>query len=273
MTQSPAGKPTILIVDDTPANLGVLFDLLSTAGFDVLVAEDGASAIERAAYARPALILLDILMPGMDGFATCATLKERADTREIPVIFMSALSETDQKVHGFHLGAVDYVTKPFQHEEVLARVTTHLTLYQLQQQLQASEERLSRIFASAMDAIITLDAQGRIAMFNPAAEQIFRCAAAATIGRPLADFLSVELRQVLADAMRADAPPFRPAFWVPEGLSAIRSDGEVFPIEATLSRVEVTGQTLYTVILRDINERRRAEAERSALQGLNAYLQ
>src|SRR5574341_572148 len=82
MSPAPAPSSTVLIVDDTPANPGVLFELLSTAGFEVLVAEDGASAVQRAAYAQPGLILLDVLMPGMDGFATCAVLKERPDTRQ-----------------------------------------------------------------------------------------------------------------------------------------------------------------------------------------------
>lgn len=90
MPQRPARKPTVLIVDDTPATLGVLFDLLSTAGFDVLVAENGASAIQRAVYAQPGLILLDVLMPDMDGFATCMKLKAHPDTQHIPVIFMTA---------------------------------------------------------------------------------------------------------------------------------------------------------------------------------------
>lgn len=120
MTQASDRKPAVLIVDDTPANLSVLFELLSNAEFEVLVAEDGASAVQRAAYTQPGLILLDVLMPGMDGFATCATLKKRPDTRQIPIIFMTALTETTQKVQGFRLGAVDYITKPFQNDEVPA---------------------------------------------------------------------------------------------------------------------------------------------------------
>lgn len=275
MTQASDRKPAVLIVDDTPANLSVLFELLSNAGFEVLVAEDGASAVQRAAYAQPGLILLDVLMPGMDGFATCATLKERPDTRQIPIIFMTALTETTQKVQGFRLGAVDYITKPFQNDEVLARVATHVTLYQLRTQLQESEERLARMFASAMDAIMTFDAQGQITMCNPAAEQMFRCPTAAALGRPLEDFLSPELRQVLADYMQAGTTPAEApmALWVPEGLNARRANGEVFPIEATLARAEVAGQPLYTLILRDLQACQKAKAERQALQSLNQYLQ
>jgi CheY-like chemotaxis protein len=103
-------KPVILVADDTPANLSVLLEVLGQAGFDVLIAEDGESAVQRASYARPDLILLDVLMPELDGFATCERLKTQRETRDIPVIFMTALADTVDKVRGFDAGAVDYVT-------------------------------------------------------------------------------------------------------------------------------------------------------------------
>jgi DNA-binding response OmpR family regulator len=111
-----------------PPNLSVLLELLGQAGYEVLIAEDGESALDRASYARPDLILLDVLMPELDGFATCARLKSQPETRDIPVIFMTALADTVDKVRGFDAGAVDYVTKPFQPDELLARVRTHLTI-------------------------------------------------------------------------------------------------------------------------------------------------
>lgn len=135
-------KPIVLMVDDTPANLGVLSDLLGNEGYEVLVAEDGESALQRASYARPDLILLDVLMPELDGFATCRQLKERPETQDIPVIFMTALSDTSNKVMGFELGAVDYITKPFQQEEVCARVSTHLKLLHVQRKLQEQNHKL-----------------------------------------------------------------------------------------------------------------------------------
>jgi signal transduction histidine kinase len=137
-------KGTLLIVDDTPANVSVLFSFLNAEGFKVLVAKDGKSAIQRAEYAHPDLILLDVMMPGMDGFEVCEKLKAQTDTREIPIIFMTALADTLDKVKGFSLGAVDYVTKPFQHEEVLARVHTHLKFRRLQQQLQTHAQELEK---------------------------------------------------------------------------------------------------------------------------------
>jgi PAS domain S-box-containing protein len=275
MNQDETPKPVILMVDDTPANLHVLFDLLSESGFEVLVAEDGESALARAQYARPDLILLDVLMANMDGFETCRRLKEHPETQSIPVIFMTSLVDTVDKVKGLQLGAVDYITKPFQIEEVLARINTHLTLRRLKATLQEKEERLSRIIEGALDAIITLNATGQITLFNSAAEKVFRCRASAVMGQPFAAFLSPASQQALDRYMREpDAQRSgRTAFWLPAGLTALRADGEVFPIEATLSRVEANGQPFYTLILRDINERKKSEAERSRLQGLNLYLQ
>ncbi|MCG6134968.1 MAG: hybrid sensor histidine kinase/response regulator [Nostoc sp. LLA-1] len=128
--------PTVLIVDDHPANLGVLSDALDQAGLEVWVAQSGKIALERVKYALPNLILLDVMMPEMDGFETCRQLKANPATKDIPVIFMTALSDTAQKVAGFEAGAVDYITKPFQQEEVLSRVNLHLKLSTLSQKLE-----------------------------------------------------------------------------------------------------------------------------------------
>jgi DNA-binding response OmpR family regulator len=136
-------KETILIVDDSPTNLGVLFDYLRNSGFKVLVTEDGEGALQRASYAQPDIILLDVLMPGLDGFETCRRLKENEETKDIPIIFMTALSDTVDKLKGFEAGAVDYVTKPVEVAEVLARVRTHLTLRNLQKQLQIANDTLT----------------------------------------------------------------------------------------------------------------------------------
>lgn len=144
MSEAHGKRGTILIVDDVPANVGVLLDQLSRHSFRVLVAESGPSALKQVEHAPPDLILLDVMMPGLDGFETCRRLKMNDATSEIPVIFMTALSETVDKVRGFGAGAVDYVTKPFQHEEVLARVNTHLKLRRLQHELRAANEHLEQ---------------------------------------------------------------------------------------------------------------------------------
>ncbi len=129
-------KNSILIVDDSLENLELLCLFLRDAGFGVEVAEDGETALKKVSQSLPDLILLDVVMPGLDGFETCRRLKENETTREIPVIFMTALVNTSDKVKGFELGAVDHITKPLQPEEVLARITTHLTIKNLQKSLQ-----------------------------------------------------------------------------------------------------------------------------------------
>ncbi len=140
--EDAASDRIILLVDDNPTNLGVLFDSLNHSGFRLLVAQDGESALEQVGYARPDIILLDVMMPGLDGFATCRQLKANPDTKDIPVIFMTALADTVDKVKGFEAGAIDYVTKPIQPDEVLARVKTHLAMQSLQRQLQDQNDRL-----------------------------------------------------------------------------------------------------------------------------------
>jgi two-component system, NtrC family, sensor kinase len=135
---------TILIVDDTPENLEVLSESLVTAGYRVAVAIDGESAIEQASFAPPDLILLDVMMPGIDGFETCYHLKAHPTTQDIPVLFMTALSEAENKARGFSLGAVDYITKPFQREEVLARVRVHVQLRHYAQTLAQQNQRLKQ---------------------------------------------------------------------------------------------------------------------------------
>lgn len=136
------GQGNIVIVDDTPANLRLLSNMLTEQGYKVRSVINGPMALTAIHAAPPDLILLDIRMPGMDGYEVCATLKADPQTRDIPVIFISALDEIQDKVKAFTVGGVDYVTKPFQFEEVLARVETHLALRRLQRQLQ--EEIIAR---------------------------------------------------------------------------------------------------------------------------------
>ena len=164
----------ILIVDDIPANLAIAVNYLEDNSFNVLVAQDGQEGVERAQLVQPDLILLDVMMAGLDGFQTCRRLKSIESTRDIPVIFMTALNDTSDKVKAFEVGAVDYVSKPFQVEELLARIRTHLTLRVMQEQLiaqnaklQVSELYYRRLFESAKDGIILLDIEsGKISDVN-----------------------------------------------------------------------------------------------------------
>ncbi|MCW5318004.1 response regulator [Nostoc sp. KVJ3] len=140
----------ILIVDDNPNNLEVLSETLMDTGWEILIAVNGEGAIAQAEYACPDIILLDVMMPGIDGFTACQRLKLNPVTCDIPIIFMTALSETVDKVKGLSLGAVDYITKPFEHEEVVARIKTHLQIRNLTKQLQSHNQQLKQEIADRL---------------------------------------------------------------------------------------------------------------------------
>ena len=149
----------ILVVDDTKENLRILVDALGEEGYLVRPALSGRIALEAARKEAPDLILLDILMPGMDGYQVCEALKADPRLSDVPVIFISALDETADKMKGFGAGGVDYISKPFHMEEVLARVKTHLTLRTLQKDLEEKNARLQGLnkdLQRALDEIKTL---------------------------------------------------------------------------------------------------------------------
>lgn len=147
---------TILVVDDTPTNLQILFDLLSEHGYRVAIAKNGETALQRLQISQPNLILLDVMMPGIDGFETCQRLKANPGTEDIPVIFMTALSDSVDKVKGLSLGAVDYITKPIQNEEVLARIRVHLQLRNANLALKRRTEELNQALEELKQAQLHL---------------------------------------------------------------------------------------------------------------------
>ncbi|QTA84604.1 Two component system response regulator/histidine kinase [Desulfonema magnum] len=135
-------KASVLIVDDNPTNLDILVDYLEDSGFKTFAAPGGERALQQLKHIVPDIILLDIMMPGINGFETCRQIKRSEATKDIPVIFMTALSETFDKVKGFYLGAVDYITKPFRQEEVLARITIQIAIRRRQKELSQLNEGL-----------------------------------------------------------------------------------------------------------------------------------
>ena len=150
-------KAKILAVDDTSASLKLLTDLLKLEGYEVRSAISGEMALKSAAANPPDLVLLDIRMPVMDGYEVCRRLKADPVTRNVPVIFVSAASETEEKVHGFELGAVDFVTKPYQRDELFARVRNHLELNRLRHHLEKLvEERTDQVISSHRETIVTM---------------------------------------------------------------------------------------------------------------------
>ncbi len=134
----------ILIIDDTPDNLQLLSRMLERKDYSVRTAINGEYALQKIKLLPPSLILLDIIMPGMDGFEVCGRLKADASTRDIPVIFLTAVNDSESKLRAFEVGGVDYITKPFHAEEVLARIRTHLALQSVQEQLKAQNVQLQQ---------------------------------------------------------------------------------------------------------------------------------
>jgi sigma-B regulation protein RsbU (phosphoserine phosphatase) len=151
MSDNTNENEALLLVDDNSTNLQVLYQTLETTGCKLLVAKNGETALAIAQKAAPDLILLDIMMPDIDGFEVCRRLKDNPDTANIPVIFLSALTDTKDKVQGLQLGAVDYVSKPFQPDEVIARVNTHLTIHRLKREVEQKKDELEDELKAASD--------------------------------------------------------------------------------------------------------------------------
>ena len=182
----------VLIVDDTPDNLAMLSDALDDAGYMVLVALDGLSALNRVQRRRPDLILLDAMMPGLDGFETCRRLKAQPASADIPVVFMTGLTDTRHVVQGFEVGGSDYVTKPIQTDEVLARVAAHL--------------RTSRILLSAREAqqpsVLTLEDEPAQRLLSSRFQlterevEVLRWVACGKTNRDIGDILGLSPRTV-----------------------------------------------------------------------------
>lgn len=174
MTSPAAGR--VLVVDDTPANLSLLLDALTEAKHEVLVAESGRSALALLEHTTPDLVLLDLVMPGMDGITTCKRVRERSDCSDLPVLFMTAVDEPHQKLRAFEAGALDYITKPVYPPEVLARVAAHLQLRFLRRSL--AEELALRIDAEnllkqSLDrAVVLIDAQRQVVFSTRLAEDL-----------------------------------------------------------------------------------------------------
>ncbi|MGK7903601.1 MAG: response regulator [Hormoscilla sp.] len=189
MMETLKNSGNILVVDDNHKNLQLLVEILSNKGYKARPAKSGEVALRSVASSKPDLILLDIRMPEMDGYAVCEALKAEAETREIPIIFISALTETVDKVKGFDLGCVDFITKPFQAEEVLARVESHLTQRRLQQELEEKNQQLQlleRAIESSANGIIVTDPtrpDNPIIYVNPGFENITGYTAAEAIGK------------------------------------------------------------------------------------------
>ena len=280
MSLESSNKGVILIVDDNPDNLELLFFFLSDSNFTVLLATDGKSAIEKVESAQPDLIILDVMMPGIDGFETCRRLKANESSKDIPVIFMTALSETVDKLRGFNVGAVDYLTKPIQEEELKARVTTHITLRNLNRSLleqnlrleqeirkrQQKEDELrlsNQAIAASSNGIVIADAREPdlpIIYINPAFERMTGYSAQEIIGRNCRFLQGPDKDQPALNELRSALRGGRDCKVV---LSNYRKDGTRFWNELSVSPIyDGAGNLTHFVgIQMDITERKQAQEE------------
>ncbi len=308
MTDTPASAPTqgkaaadrpvnILIVDDRPENLLAVEAILEPLGQRLIRAHSGPEALRHLLEREFACILLDVQMPGMNGFEVARVIKSRERTKYIPIIFLTAISKEQEYVfRGYAVGAVDYLFKPFNPDILRSKVAVFVDLYLKQKQLEQqeaqlresqrqelelrhmrelwdSEARYADIVRSAMDAIVIFDQQGVVRTFNAAAERMFdmpaRDVVAASIGKlfppPLDGEALDQLRQ-MADRGRAAPADGQQAVTAaslgplrPLTLTGLRRGGDHFPIEASVSGLDQGGTRTYTLIVRDISERVAAE--------------
>lgn len=208
MTPNHTGSDLVLIVDDVPENLSLLHDALDEAGYTVLVATNGESALQRAQHSRPDVILLDAVMPGMDGFEVARRLKADFATQHIPIVFMTGLTETEHVVAAFAAGGADYVTKPIKPQEVLARIAAHM------QNARQMKQARTALDAFGQATVAVRAADGRLVWQTPLARRL------------LGEYFSIE---------REQAPP-RLLAWISEAQKAATENREPPVLVADESR-------------------------------------
>jgi PAS domain S-box-containing protein len=282
------GPVEILLVDDRPENLLALEAILEPLNQTLIKAHSGDEALRKLLLHDFAVILLDVQMPGINGFETARLIKSRERTKYIPIIFLTAISKDEEYVfQGYSVGAVDYLAKPFQPDILRSKVNVFVDLYLKQRQVSEqqvllrasevrelelkhkleiteSEARFSEIVGSAMDAIVVFDTDREISLFNRAAERMFGRTADEALGHdarmlfpePMKHESLDRICQVSSTAQDEASSPSEHIL----PLTGVRASGEEFPIEATVSCLDVRGKRTYTLIVRDISERKRAEA-------------
>ncbi|MCU7834333.1 MAG: diguanylate cyclase [gamma proteobacterium symbiont of Taylorina sp.] len=267
----------ILIVDDKPANISLLTTILEEKGYHISAANSGEQAIVISNKMKPDLILLDIMMPGIDGYETCRRLKQQVDTKTIPVIFISAKSEIEDVLTGFTVGAVDYINKPFYKEEVCARIKSQLQIQSLNLELISSElkmgqlltnyqhqsERLQQIVDHVASGIIEIDHSGKILFANIAVEHLFgykideleRINFFELLAEPFSSHYQNKLEGDLEDTTVIE-------------IMAKKNSGNEFPIDFSLIKISV-GKEVYMAVIQDVTTRKEKEEELRHLSNID----
>lgn len=264
-------KPQIVVVDDIPANLRLLTDMLTKAGYLARPALNGKIALSSIRLNPPDVVLLDIMLPDISGYEVCEQLKADPNTSEIPIIFISAKTELLEKVKGFELGAVDYVSKPFEPQEVLLRVQTHVTIRRLQLQLRAQNLllqeqnlRFHTLAEATLEGIILHD-QGRIIDANQRAFDLFGTDRETMLEAVFLDFISEPFRASVAAMLTTNAE-------YPLEIEGRMRSGAPIPLEIYARRMAFQGRDIQIAVLRDLSWKKRIEAENTKLQRENLAL-
>lgn len=271
--QSARPLADILVIDDTPENLALLSQMLTEKGYKVRSVTKGSSGIRGAQAVPPDLILLDVKMPQMDGYEVCHQLKADLRTKDIPIIFISALGDVFDKIKAFQAGGVDYITKPFQVEEVLARLNTHLTIGRLQQQLQkqnlqlqqeiaqraAAEETFAKAFRSCPNPIaIATVAEGRFLEVNTSFLQMSGYSHEEIVGRSITE-INLESASAIYDQVVQKS--LQNGFVRNQEFQFLTKSGTIKTILLSVEIIELAGKQCTLSIMNDITERKRLENE------------
>lgn len=238
-------RPVVLVIDDGPKNIKLMEGILVPAGYAVISADNGAMALEMAQSALPDLILLDVMMPGMDGFAVCKKLKDNEKTRNLPVIFVTARNDMEAETRCFALGAVDFISKPVNMPVVLARVKMHLAQEGQRRNL---EGMFKDLIEFAPDAFLLCDHDGTILRINRRAEQLFGYRREELVGRSVA----VVILNRLATGSNADC---------------VRRGGGLFPADINVSPLQTHDKSLVMAVVRDVADRQKVERSLAESRG------
>ena len=250
---------SLLIVDDNPNNLRLLLNILQTKGYTVRTASSGKLALKTILKKAPTLILLDIMMPGLSGYEVCEALKEDPDTKDIPIIFISALNDISDVTRGFEIGAVDYITKPFEANEVLARVKAHLSIQVLQQQLREEKDRVTQLSEAAFEGLVIHDDQS-ILDANTTVCCLMGVERSTFMNKSLSEWIPSEHQEDLKAVDRC------------KEIHILNSVQQKIPVEIRTKHAVYRGQKVSVTAIRDLTHKRRMEQENQHLTQENTEL-
>jgi two-component system, NtrC family, sensor kinase len=263
-------RHSVLVVDDDPEVLRTMNSILQKDNYDVMTAASGNEALKIMAVAAPCIILTDVMMPEMDGFALCRRLKQDVRTERVPVVLVTAMVDSGDITAGVDAGAVDYIRKPFDTVEILMRVRSQINLHETILQKDLVEKELGIISLAARDGIVTMNNATEIIHWNRAAQAMFGYAASAAIGQPFFDLVAptrwrteqLEIFNALRDNRDEAARPME--------FTMKTADGAEFPVELTMSSATIDGNWNAVVVIRDISERKLIHDQLSQAQKLES---